>query len=85
MSHDPETVRYISECIGPRVVGTRYRSSWGDDVTVLAVDRDPAGWELWTVTEATDEELRANRSRTHCTDWDYDRDRVITQPQGADR
>lgn len=85
MSRDAETEQYISECIGPRVVGTRYRSSFGDDVTVLAVDRDPAGWELWTVTEANDEELRAGRSRTHCTRWDYDRDRVVTQPQGVAR
>lgn len=79
-----DTERYIDGCIGPRSVGTRYRSGYGDDdVTVLAVDRDPAGWMLWSVTEATDEELASGRSRTHCTDWDYDRDCVVDQAQGV--
>jgi hypothetical protein len=86
MSHSPDTEQHITECIGPRVVGTRWRSHyWGVEVTVLAVDRDPPGWELWTVTEATDEELARNASRTHCTRWDYDRDQVITQLQEATR
>jgi hypothetical protein len=83
MSRDPETEQYITRCIGPREVGTRYRSSFFDDVTVLAVDRDTGDWMLWSVTEATDEELARGASRTHCTAWDYDRDHVISQPQGV--
>ena len=83
MTRDADTEYWIDECIGPRKAGTRYRShSWGDEITVLAVDRDAPGWQVWTVTEATDEELARGRSRTHCTAWD-DRDQVISQPAGV--
>lgn len=86
MNRDAETEQYISECLGPRVAGTRYHSNYhGDEVTVLAIDRDPDGWMLWSVTEATDEELAAGTSRTHCTRWEYDRDRVISQLAGVAR
>lgn len=75
---DAETEQYISECIGPRIVGTRWKSYYfGDEVTVLAV-HNPDSRGAWSITEATDEELARNRLRTHCTPWDH-RDRVITQ------
>lgn len=77
MTHDPDTEAYIDECIGPRVIGTYYRSSFDDNVTVLAIDRDPPGWMLWSITEANDDELARGASRTHCTRWDPRRDRVI--------
>jgi len=51
-----------------------------DEVTVLAIDRQPGGVMLWSITEATDRERAAGTSRTHCTDWDDTKDRVITQP-----
>lgn len=78
------TERAITEYIGPRHVGGRYSSGyWGDEYTVLAIDREPADGSLWSITEATDEEMRRNASRTHCTAWDPRKDRVISQPAGV--
>lgn len=79
-----DTERYVDECIGPRVVGGRYDYGyWGETCTVLAIDRNPAGWELWTITEANEDELRRNTSRTHCTPWDPSKDRVVSQPEAV--
>lgn len=80
MKRDAATERLIDECIGPQVVGGRYFSYyWGDEYTLLAIDRNPPNGQLWSITEATDAERAAGVSRTHCTAWDR-RDRVIRQP-----
>jgi hypothetical protein len=81
MIRDADTERFINACIGPRIVAGRYFDHyWGDEYTVLAIDRNPPNHMLWSITEATDTELAAGTSRTHCTAWD-ERDRVISQPQ----
>lgn len=68
------------EALGPRRTGGRYYSGyWAEEYTVLAVGADDFGG--WSVTVATDDELKAGTSRTHCTAWDDDRDRVIRQPR----
>lgn len=85
MSRDPETEQYISDCIGPRVAGTLWRDRAGNTTRVLAVDRDPAGGELWTVTEVDEAGQQVGQKRTHCTPWDPDWDHVISQPQEATR
>lgn len=75
----------VEECIGPRRVGTRYRShQFGDVITVLSVDRgtDPGQWPSWSVTEANEAELDRGAARTHCTPWDA-RDKVLSQPPAA--
>lgn len=82
MSHDQETVQYIDRCIGPRTVGTVWWSGYDRvNVEVLSVDRDPPGWELWTVTEVDLEGSQQGWQRTHCTPWDGSRDRVVRQPE----
>jgi hypothetical protein len=73
--------QYIDRCLGPRRIGGRYyRHQMHEEVTVLAIDRNPDGWMTWSITEATDQEHEAGTSRTHCTAWDDTKDRVITQP-----
>jgi hypothetical protein len=73
--------QYIDRCLGPRRIGGRYyKHQMDDEVTVLAIDRQPDGPMLWSITEATDRELASGTSRTHCTGWDDTKDRVITQP-----
>lgn len=67
--------------IGPRHIGGRYFCGyWRNEYTVLAIDRSDRSWRI---TEATDEEAAEGRSRTHCTSWDWNRDKVISQPDGA--
>lgn len=77
MTHDADTAAYIDRCIDPRWPGTLWRSEWGDLVRVLAVDRTPGPHHLWEVDEVGQQ---VGRKRTHFTPWDYDRNRVISQP-----
>jgi hypothetical protein len=84
MTREQDTEDFVSECIGPRQVNTVWRSDRDRvDVKVLAVDRDPDGWELWTITEVDLDGSQQGWERTHCTPWDPDRDRVISQPAGV--
>lgn len=80
-----DAMNHIAEAIGPRLVGGRYYYHyWGDECTVVAVDRAPETLHsLWTITEQTDEEARNGTRRTHFTAWDP-RDRVISQPEYVD-
>lgn len=72
---------YIDRCLGPRQIGGRYyKHQMHQEVTVLAIDRQPSGTMLWSITEATDQERSDGKSRTHCTSWDDTKDRVIAQP-----
>jgi hypothetical protein len=83
-SRDDQVQQCIDRCLGPRRVGGRYyKHQMGQPVTVLAIDRDPDGWMLWSITEATDDERAAGTSRTHCTGWDNGKDRMIAQPHEA--
>jgi hypothetical protein len=81
MSRTQHTEDFVGQCIGPRRVGTIWFSGRDHvNVNVLAVDRNPPGWELWTITEVDLEGSQQGWERTHCTPWDPDRDRVISQP-----
>ncbi|MFC4066751.1 hypothetical protein [Actinoplanes subglobosus] len=78
-----DAAAFLDKCIGPRQVGGRYYSGyWGEEYTVTAIDRDLVN-ATWSITEATDAEAAAGRSRTHHTPWEYDRDRVVAQPATA--
>lgn len=84
MSHSPDIEQHITECIGPRQPGTVWFSGYDHvKVEVLAVDRDPEGWMLWSITERDVEGSQQGWKRTHCTAWDPDRDSVISQPAVA--
>jgi hypothetical protein len=84
MSHDADTTAFIDKCVGPRRPGTIWFSGYDQvRVEVLAVDRNPAGWMLWSITEADIEGSQRGRKRTHCTPWGYDRDRVVSQPEAV--
>lgn len=78
MSSRPEWLYALPEG-DPRHVGGRYHSyHWGEEYTVTAVRADPAGkltagstWDItvrWASGELT----------THCTPWDSDRDKIIS-------
>ena len=84
MSRDADTEAFIDTCIGPRRPGTIWFSGYDQvRVEVLDVDRDPSGWMLWSITEVDVEGSQRGWKRTHCTRWDYDRDRVVSQPEMA--
>ncbi len=78
MIRDASTKAHINEQIGPRKVGTVWKERHGGPtVEVLAIDRDPAGWMLWSITEVDLDGSQKGMRRTHCTAWDP-RDQVVT-------
>lgn len=80
ISYQPgaEPVGIARECIGPRVVGGRYRSGyWRDEYLVTHVgigteSRIP--WSAWSITCKDPD----GTERTHCTSWDPRRDSEVT-------
>ncbi|WP_424893437.1 hypothetical protein [Streptomyces sp. XH2] len=76
---DEPTTReeYVSRCLGPQQIGGRYHCGyWNQDYRVIAIDHgDDDRW--WSITVQWDN----NRTTNHCTAWDEDNDRVISQPE----
>lgn len=67
--------KHVSKCIGPRVVGGRYRNGyWRKDYTVTAIDVTKDG--SWRITVQWEDGLIVN----HCTAWDAKRDTVLYTP-----
>ena len=71
--HDRLEVRYAKHRLGPRKVGgTYYNGYWRKNVTVVSIT-----WiedDVWEITEVDERGTK----RTHCTAWDYKRDRVVS-------
>lgn len=69
--------RYLRAVLGPREVGGRYRSGYfNEEYTVLKIKIDYIQ-EKWSITVATDDELRRGKRREHMTPWDHSRDRIV--------
>jgi hypothetical protein len=71
---------WVARQIGPRKVGGRYRSHYGDAVyEVLAIEPGPRStWPTWQITVRGE----GGQIRSHCTAWD-ERDQVVTEPGQA--
>ena len=65
----------------PRVVGGRYHNGyWGVEYDVLKIERsDDWGGTWWTVRDVNG--WNQGMVRTHCTAWDWRRDRILSQPE----
>jgi hypothetical protein len=69
--------RYVTRQVGPREVGGIYYCGyWADVYEVLDIQAEAP----WQITVRT---LGETRVRTHCTGWDYQRDRVVAEPGEA--
>ena len=61
----------MSAAAGPQLAGGRYWCGyWREEYTVTAIDGD------WLTVQ-----WAGGHSTRHCTAWDPDRDRVISQPE----
>jgi hypothetical protein len=62
--------------IGPRKVGGRYYNGYSDEeYTVLELETNRTTWPLWQITVRWKD---TGRVTSHCTDWDPDKDKVMT-------
>ncbi len=82
--HSADALAYIEECIGPRQVGTLWRDDAGNTIRVLAVDRAPRSGRLWEIVEVDEVGQQVGFVRPHETAWNPDRNRVLSQPGGAE-
>ncbi|MEU4066650.1 hypothetical protein AB0F25_30430 [Streptomyces wedmorensis] len=86
-------INSVMAAIGPRRVGTVYRSGyWGDVSTVVSVKvrvglvkrfgREVVAAVGWQITEYNADDVR---DRTHFTSWEYDRYNVVLHGPGDTR
>jgi UPF0042 nucleotide-binding protein len=78
---DGDDAEWIARQIGPQQIGGRYYNGyWGQEYEVLKIDDKPDSWGPWEISIRWAD----GREDTHCTAWDYERDRVIAQPPAPD-
>jgi hypothetical protein len=76
-----EDAEWIARQIGPQQVGGRYyNGSRSQEYEVLRIDDQPDSWGPWEAAVRWAD----GREDTHCTAWDYERDRVIAEPPAPD-
>ncbi|MGW2547117.1 hypothetical protein ACWC5I_41145 [Kitasatospora sp. NPDC001574] len=72
--------RWVARAIGPRRVGGVYRAGYsGALYEVLAIEPGPRNaWPTWQMAVRT---VGESELRRHCTEWDAERDQVVSQPE----
>ncbi|MFI9332947.1 hypothetical protein ACIGZJ_36105 [Kitasatospora sp. NPDC052868] len=76
---EPTYEEWVSQQIGPRKVGGRYKTRNGYEYDVIEIDRGPrpsTQWPVWQITIIGTED---GAKRSHCTAWD-ERDQIVQEP-----